>query len=122
MKALSLKQPWAELVLQEKKTIETRKWNTKFRGKFLIHASKNVDREKMRELGWEKELPLGKVVGSAFLKEVVVYDSEEKFLRDYNRHLSKNFCNPTYGFVLENVRRIKPFSIKGKLGFFEVNI
>jgi len=36
MKALSLKQPFAELILQGKKTIELRKWNTKFRGEFLI--------------------------------------------------------------------------------------
>jgi len=39
MKALSMKQPVPELILQKKKTIELRKWNTKFRGKFLLHAS-----------------------------------------------------------------------------------
>ena len=36
MKALSLKQPWAELILSEKKTIELRKWNTNFRGEFFM--------------------------------------------------------------------------------------
>ena len=40
MKCLSLKQPFAELLISGKKTVELRKWNTKFRGKFLIHASK----------------------------------------------------------------------------------
>ena len=34
-----------------KKTIELRKWNTNFRGKFLIHASKNVNKEKCKCLG-----------------------------------------------------------------------
>ena len=40
MKALSLKQPFAELVVEGKKKIELRNWNTKFRGDFFIHASK----------------------------------------------------------------------------------
>lgn len=39
MKTLSLKQPFAELILSGKKKIELRKWNTSFRGEFLIHAS-----------------------------------------------------------------------------------
>ena len=38
MKCLSLKQPFAELLASGKKTIELRKWNTRFRGRFLIHA------------------------------------------------------------------------------------
>src|ERR1041385_6407776 len=32
VKALSLKQPWAELMVQGKKTVELRNWKTKFRG------------------------------------------------------------------------------------------
>ena len=43
MKTLSLKQPFAELILQGRKTIELRRWNTNLRGDFLIHASKNPD-------------------------------------------------------------------------------
>jgi hypothetical protein len=44
MKCLSLKQPFAELLVSGKKTVELRKWNTKFRGKFLIHVSKKIDK------------------------------------------------------------------------------
>ena len=43
MKALSLKQPFAELVVSGKKIIELRNWKSKFRGRFLIHASKVSD-------------------------------------------------------------------------------
>jgi hypothetical protein len=39
-KCLSLKQPYAELLISGKKTIELRSWDTKFRGEFLVHASK----------------------------------------------------------------------------------
>jgi len=59
MKALSLKQPFAELIVSGKKTIELRNWNTKFRGKFLVHASKVPDKKAMRDFGFN-ELPLGK--------------------------------------------------------------
>jgi len=45
MKALSLKQPYAELILQGKKKIELRTWNTKFRGEFYIHASLTADKK-----------------------------------------------------------------------------
>lgn len=40
MKVLSLLQPWATLVVIGAKKIETRSWNTKYRGPLLIHASK----------------------------------------------------------------------------------
>jgi len=39
MKAISLLQPWATLVVTGVKTIETRSWGTKYRGPILIHAS-----------------------------------------------------------------------------------
>ena len=50
MKALSIKQPFAELILQERKKIEIRKWNTDFRGEFLIHSSKKSDEKAMKKL------------------------------------------------------------------------
>lgn len=64
MKVLSLKQPFAELVVSGKKTVELRKWNTKFRWEFLIHASKVPDKNNMVKFGF-KELPLGVIVGKA---------------------------------------------------------
>ena len=39
MKVISLLQPWASLVVAGHKKIETRSWNTKYRGPLLIHAS-----------------------------------------------------------------------------------
>ena len=39
MKALSLLQPWASLIVMGVKTIETRSWTTAYRGPLLIHAS-----------------------------------------------------------------------------------
>lgn len=117
MKVLSLKQPWAELILQGRKKIELRKWNTKFRGEFLIHASKNVDKNAMKEFGFV-ELPLGKIVGKAFLKEVKRYFSSEEFKKDQNLHLSSSDWG-LYGFILEGVSRVDEILCNGKLGFWD---
>ena len=41
MKAISIKQPWAWLIISGYKTVENRKWYTAHRGDILIHASKS---------------------------------------------------------------------------------
>ena len=117
MKTLSLKQPYAELILQGKKKIELRKWNTHFRGKFLIHASKIPDEKAMKKFGFEN-LPCGAIVGEAKLVGVNKYKNEKEFNKDKSKHLATKDWG-RYGFILKNVRRIKPISAKGKLNFWE---
>jgi len=118
MKVLSLKQPYAELILQGKKKIELRNWNTKFRGEFLIHASKIPDKEAMQKFGF-KELPAGAIVGKANLIEVKKYQSEQEHSKDKDLHLASEYWG-NYGFILENVERINPIiPAKGKLNFWE---
>lgn len=64
MKCLSLRQSYAELLVSGKKTVELRKWNTKFRGKFLIHASKNVNKEKCKSMDIDyTKLSTGMIIG-----------------------------------------------------------
>lgn len=45
MKTLSILQPWASLVAHGHKKIETRSWNTKYRGELLIHASEKFTKK-----------------------------------------------------------------------------
>lgn len=40
MKAITVLQPWATLLVTGKKHIETRSWKTNYRGEILIHAGK----------------------------------------------------------------------------------
>ena len=88
MKTLSLKQPFAELVASGKKKIELRKWSTKFRGEFLIHASKIPDKEAMKRFNFE-DLPYGFIVGKATLIDVKDYRKNKKeFKKDKNLHLA----------------------------------
>lgn len=44
MKALVIRQPWADLIVDGHKTVENRTWTTKYRGPLLIVAAKALDR------------------------------------------------------------------------------
>jgi activating signal cointegrator 1 len=44
MKALSILQPWAQLIVVGAKKFETRSWATKYRGPLLIHAGRRFDK------------------------------------------------------------------------------
>ena len=119
MKTLSLKQPWAELILQGKKKIEIRKWNTKFRGEFLIHASKNADQEAMEKFGFsDNSLPCGFIVGKAKLIDVKNYKDTGDFEEDKKLHLASEEWG-SYGFILEDVEKVEPVAARGALGFWE---
>jgi hypothetical protein len=119
MKALSLKQPWAELVVSGKKTVELRNWNTEFRGEFLVHASKTPNKEAMEKLGF-KELPLGCIVGKATLVGVKRYKDKAAFEADADKHFAAGWYDEkAKGFVLTNAQRLAPKLCKGMLNFFE---
>lgn len=120
MKALSLKQPFAELILEGRKKIELRKWNTHFRGEFFIHASRNPDKESMKRFGFTT-LPLGFLVGKAKLTDIKIYGNGEEHDNDKNLHLATDFWG-NHGFILENPVRIEPIPFKGQLNFFDVDL
>ena len=124
-KCLSLKQPYAELLISGKKTIEVRKWNTTFRGKFLVHASKNISEEACKRLKIDQaKFVTGAIIGKANLYNVISYGSKNSFLKDKNKHFaSSNYENPKYGFLVNQAKRFDiPIPIRGKLGFFHVEL
>ncbi len=116
MKVLSLKQPYAELILQGKKTIELRKWNTQFRGTFLIHASKSPDVTAMKQFGFQ-DLPQGGIVGRATLLDVKHYSSSEEHRKDQHLHLASSSWG-NYGFMLTDIQRLPFQECKGALNFW----
>ena len=89
MKCLSICQPFAELIVQGKKTIELRKWNTKFRGEFLVHAAKNVLTEDCKRLEISpEEIVTGAIIGKVNLVDVKKYESDKELNRDKKKHHS----------------------------------
>ena len=127
MKALSIRQPWAWLIVNGLKDIENRSRRTHFRGRILVHASKTMTRGDYEACALfcsslpEGALPagvefptfeslqaeLGGIVG-----EVEIVDCVED-------HASPWFCG-WFGYVLRDARKLPFRPCKGALNFFEV--
>jgi hypothetical protein len=123
VKVLSLKQPWAELVVLGKKTIELRKWNTNLRGEFYIHASMSTNIEKCKELGIDPEkLAVGAIIGKAELVGIKHYGSREELVLDKGKHFASDYDIPCNGFLLRNAKRIAPIKCRGMLNFWTADI
>lgn len=96
MKALTVRQPWAQLIALGVKSIETRSWSTGFRGPLAVHAGRALPPKGDLHIGdytvmwngddtwgmarhrptydqstWVRRLPLGAVVAVADLVDVV---------------------------------------------------
>ena len=73
MKVITIKQPWATLIVEGYKRFEFRSWKTNYRGDILIHAGKGIDKEAMERLKkyLPNEIPLGKIIGKATLTDCV---------------------------------------------------
>lgn len=116
-KVLSLRHPWAELVVIGKKTVELRKWNTNYRGEFYIHASKTIDYEACKKCGINPEkLIVGAIIGKAELVDSKKYSTKKELIKDEGKHYASNYEVPCNGFILKNAERINPIKFKGSLG------
>ena len=125
MKCLSVSQPYADLIMNGKKTIELRVWNTKFRGNFLIHAPIKINYEACKRLGIEKgSLKTGVILGKVEIFGVKSYESSDELNVDYKLHLATyKLFRHRYGFLLRNPQALRvPIPHKGSLGFFEAKI
>lgn len=122
MKCLSVSQPYADLIINGKKTIELRTWNTKFRGECLIHAPMRIKDEACHRLGINKSsLRTGVIIGKVEIYDVKKYDSLEELQKDNDKHFAtEEFFRHRYGFLLKNPQALRvPIPYKGSLGFFE---
>ncbi|MFB5598192.1 MAG: ASCH domain-containing protein [Nitrosopumilaceae archaeon] len=124
MKCLSISQPFADLVVEGKKTIELRKWNTNFRGELLIHSPIKIRTYDAKRLKISKKFVTGAIIGKAEIYDVKKYNSKSEVNFDYNKHFaSKNFHDRRYGFLIKNAKIFRiPIPYKGKLGFFDVKL
>ena len=125
MKCLSVSQPYADLIVQGKKTIELRTWNTKFRGEFLVHAPFKIKKDAWKRLGVdETKLRTGVIIGKAEIYDVKVYNSITELKADYKKHFAtEEFLRHKYGFLLKKPQELRmPIPYKGSLGFFNVSL
>ena len=127
IRAISGRQPWPELLLASLKDIETRPRNTSYRGPFILHASKQEDKEAMKYYGYkEGELPTGALLGILNQKGVLTYNNAQEWIRDKELHkcywVPESDEFPKYGSVMtpKRIRFKKPIPWKGQLGFWKL--
>ena len=127
MKVLTIKQPWATLIMQGDKRFEFRSWQTKYRGDLLIHAGKGIDKEAMKRLVKYllDEIPLGKILGKVTLVDCIRMCPEfkEMLLKENSDIYTKSSFSENFGWQVENVQVFdEPIEAKGHLSLWESDI
>ena len=127
MKVLTIKQPWATLIMQGDKRFEFRSWQTKYMGDLLIHAGKGIDKNAMKRLAkyLPDEIPLGKILGKVTLVDCIRMCSEfkEMLLKENSDIYTKSSFSENFGWQVEDVQVFdKPIEAKGHLSLWEYDI
>lgn len=126
MKVITIKQPWATLIVEGYKRFEFRSWKTNYRGDILIHAGKGIDKEAMERLKkyLPDEIPIGKIIGKATLTDCVPMskDFADMLSKENNDIYTTHSFSRNYGFKLKNVEKLdNPIEIRGQLGLWNYN-
>lgn len=127
MKTITIKQPFATLIAEGLKEYEFRTWKTNYRGDILIHAGKGIDKEAMQRYAYlNLDYPSGCIIAKATITDCVLVDDKlKKELQDKNPIVYYGVLNKSdwkgYGFKLDNIQKVDPIKVNGKLSFWEYN-
>lgn len=123
MKALTLKQPWASLVVNKYKEYEFRSWKTNYRGKILIHAGLTMEKDYAKLFDdYNLDYIHGAIIGEATIVDCILVDENFNDLLNNMNKLVYGQSNHSgkYAWKLINIKKYdKPILIKGKLGLWE---
>lgn len=117
MKALSVRQPWAELLISGRKPEENRSWWTRYRGPLILHASMTHDMDCGRwlienDVVLEEPVPHGVIIGLVQLVDCVHIDKHKN---------PTKFAFGPWCWILAKPQRLqKPIRYMGKLGLFDI--
>lgn len=122
MKVLSIRQPWASLIIKGYKKYEFRSWKTKYRGKILIHASGMIEKKMLERFKeYDLDINTSAIIGEAELTDCIKVD------KDFNDKLKSidpvvygnSNHDETYAWKLDNIKMYNEIiPIKGKLGLW----
>lgn len=116
--ALTVHQPWAELLVTGRKSIELRTWPTEYRGRLWVHASRKLVRPAAEQFGL-KNVFQGGFVGSINLVAVVPL-TRDRWESWRPRHLDPGQFNPgLLAWLVDEPRRLRrPLPYRGMPGLF----
>ena len=130
MKVLSLTEPYATLIKNGMKTIETRSWKTSYRGKLYIHASSTKipkaykDNKELMSLVDTNELNYGNIICMCDLVDCV--EMTDEFINDIKKNKKKEYITGIYSigryaWILKNIKILdNPIKAKGHLGIWNL--
>ncbi len=127
MKALTVKEPWASLIINGYKKYEFRSWKTNYRGKILIHSGKSIEK---RNLDLYKDYNLdysfGYIIGEVEIVDCILVDDkiQEKLLRDNKLVYGRNSHVGLYAWKFDNIVKYidsDKLKVNGKLGLWNYN-
>lgn len=107
MNAISIRQPWIELIIRGEKTLEVRSWRTKIRGDIILCASAAP---KMYDLPTGQALCIANIVDC------------RRFLPSDAKKACCDHVDDFYVWELANIRAIQPFPVKGRLNFYQIQL
>ena len=121
---ISIRQPWAWLIVNGWKDIENRDWPTRFRGRILVHAAKGMTHDEW-ESAWN--FAHGSGASPAAVEAGVTFETIERGgivgsvdLTDCVEHSGSRWFVGRYGFVLARQRALAFAPYRGQLGIFQV--
>lgn len=122
MKVLTIKEPWASLIINGYKEYEFRTWKTSYRGKLLIHAGMGIDKNEIKLFeNYNLNYEHGAIIGEVNIVDCILIDETfDKELKSSNNLVYKkgNYVG-IYAWKLENVIKYEnPIYIKGKLSLW----
>lgn len=116
MKCLTIKQPWAHLILRKGKDTENRSRRSHFRGRFLVHAGLTLDEE---AFDWFTQGMDGRAIQKIRDDRGKILGSVE--MVDCVQSSNSRWFQGPFGYVLKNpIIFANPTPYKGKLNFFDV--
>jgi len=126
MKVISIKEPFATLIANGIKKIETRSWKTNYRGEIFIHASgKSIDKEFLTndfivDLIKDTDMNFGNIICRCNLVDCVYMDEEflEYIKHEQTEYQLGKYKLGRYAWILEDVELIRPITKKGKLNIW----
>ncbi len=126
MKVISIKEPFATLIRNGDKRIETRSWKTNYRGELFIHASgKNLAKEFLKndyivnlidglDMNYGNIICRGNLVDCVYMDESFLNSIRED-VKEYNLGL---YDIGRYAWIFEDVEPIYPIPAKGQLNIW----
>lgn len=126
MRVLTLKEPWAGLIISGVKKIETRSWKTNYRGELFIHAGLLSSDNQLRIslISESTDIPFpshGFIIGKCNLVDCFqITDEYAKHMerQDYVNYLCGDYAAGRYAWVLESPMKITPIKATGKQGLW----